>query len=84
MNQTQEARIKGGLGNPPTPYYTNKVESKNNIVLKQHVSYKAYDLPKFVDHMKDLQEQKNKVQRSVISQGEYRSGEFKSYAIDQA
>ena len=36
--------------------------------------------------MKDLlQEQRNEVQRSVISQGEYRlEEEFKSYAIDQA
>ena len=84
-SMTQEARIKGGLGNPPTPYYTNEVESKNDV-LKQHVSYKASDLPKFVDHMKDLlQEQRNEVQRSVISQGEYHlEEEFKSYAIDQA
>ena len=51
--------------------------------MKQHVSYKASDLPKFVDHMKDLlQEQRNEVQRSVI---EYRlQAEFKSYAVDQA
>ena len=82
---TQEARIKGGLGNPPIPYYTNEVESKNNV-LKQHVSYKASDLPKFVDHVKDLlQEQRNEVQRSVINQGEYRmQEEFKSFAVDQA
>ena len=30
-SMTQEARIKGGLGNSPTPYYTNEVESKNNV-----------------------------------------------------
>ena len=84
-SMTQEARIKGGLGNPPIPYYTNEVESKNNV-LKQHVSYKASDLPKFVDHVKDLlQEQRNEVQRSVINQGEYRmQEEFKSFAVDQA
>ena len=81
---SHEVRIKGGLGNPPMPYYTNEVESKNDV-LKQHVSYKASYLPKFADHMKDLlQEQKNEVQRSIISQGEYRlRPEFKSHVVDQ-
>ena len=29
-------REKAGLGSPPAPFYTNAVESKNNI-LKQHL-----------------------------------------------
>ena len=49
----QKVRIEAGLGNPPVPYYTNEVESKNHI-LKQHVHYKATELPTFVDSMKDL------------------------------
>ena len=82
-SMTQETRIKGGLGNPLTPY-TNEVESKNNVL--KHVSYKASDLPKLVGHVKDLlQEQRNEVQRSDINQGEYRmQEEFKSFAVDQA
>ena len=65
----QEVRIKAGLGNPPFPYYTYEVESKN-YVLKQHVAYKASALPKFVDNMKDLFcQQKQEIERAMIGQG---------------
>ena len=65
-------REKAGLGSPPYPYYTNAVESKNNI-LKQQVDYKASELPAFVDHMKALlQEQRIEVEWAVATSGEYR------------
>ena len=41
-------REDAGLGSPPEQYYTNEIESKNNI-LKQHVGRKAYQLPEFVE-----------------------------------
>ena len=36
----QDIREKAGLGSPPTPYYTNEVESKNKL-LKEEVQYKS-------------------------------------------
>ena len=81
----QEVRIKAKLGNPPAPYYTSEVESKNNI-LKQHVHYKASELPKFVDSMKDLfQQQRKEIERAVLDQGEYRlRSEYQSYGVQCA
>ena len=43
-NMIRPLRKKAGLGSPPKPYYTNEVESKNNI-LKQRVKHKRQDLP---------------------------------------
>ena len=83
-SMTRETRIKAGLGNPPRPYYTNEVESKNNI-LKQHVRYKSSELPTFVDSMKELLEaQQKEIEKSIVGQGEYRiRSEYKMYAVDQ-
>ena len=82
QSMVQEVRIKAGLGNPPIPYYTNEVESKN-YVLKQHVAYKASALPNFVDNMKDLfRQQKLEIERAMIGQGEYRlQTDYESYCI---
>ena len=41
-NMLRPVRESAGLGSPPEPYYTNAVESKNNV-LKQQVQYKASD-----------------------------------------
>ena len=65
-------REKAGLGSPPSPYYTNEVESKNRI-LKEAVQYKSSQLPEFVDKMKGLmEEQRREIERAVIGSGEYR------------
>ena len=84
-SMTREVRIKAGLGNPPCPYYTNDVESKNNV-LKQHVRYRASELPKFVDSMKNLFiEQRNEIEKAIIGQGEYRiRKEYKACTMDPA
>ena len=52
-------REDAGLGSLPKPYYTNEIESKNNI-LKQHVGRKAFQLPEFVEHMKELLHEQRK------------------------
>ena len=52
-NMIRPLREKAGLGSPPQPYYTNEVESKNNI-LKQQVKHKKQDLPAFIEAMKRL------------------------------
>lgn len=65
-------RESAGLGSPPQAYYTNAIESKNNI-LKQQVQYKASQLPTFVEHMKSLLgEQRMEIERAVATSGEYR------------
>ena len=65
-------RETAGLGSPPQPYYTNDIESKNNI-LKQHLGRKASGLPEFVESMKDLiSEQRSEVERAVAMYGSYR------------
>ena len=65
-------REKAGLGSPPAPFYTNAVESKNNI-LKQHLGRKLSSLPEFVDKMKSLlTDQYQEVEKAVASCGEYR------------
>ena len=65
-------REKAGLGSPPEPYYTNDIESKNNV-LKQHVNRKSSHLPEFVDKMKELMtEQRSEIEKAIASCGEYR------------
>ena len=60
------------MGSPPTPYYTNDIESKNNI-LKQHLQRKASQLPEFVESMKALiTEQRSEIEKAVATYGEYR------------
>lgn len=61
-----------GLGSPPQEYYTNAIESKNNV-LKQQVQYKASQLPTLLEHMKSLLgEQRMEIERAVATSGEYR------------
>lgn len=68
----QDVREKAGLGNPPTPYYTNEVESKNKL-LKEEVEYKSSQLPEFIEKMKRLMEgQKQEIEPAIIGSGEYR------------
>ena len=46
----KEKRIASGLGDPPEPFYTNDVESQNNII-KHQISYRAQELPEFISTM---------------------------------
>lgn len=77
-------RESARLGSPPEPFYTNEVESKNNI-LKQQVSYKHSELPVFVDHMKGLlRDQRREIERAVASSGEYRlSSQYTHLGVEQ-
>ena len=62
-NIIRPLREKAGLGSPPQPYYTNEVESKNNI-LKQRVKHKKQDLPSL--------KQRREIERIVAGLGEYK------------
>ena len=77
-------REKAGLGCPPSPYYTNDIESKNNI-LKQHLCRKPSALTDFVDSMKAMITiQRTEVEKAVASHGEYRmASQYSSLSCDQ-
>jgi len=65
-------RERAGLGSPPEPFYTNAVESKNNV-LKQHLERKSSTLPDFVDSMRTLlSKQRQEIEMAVALMGEYR------------
>ena len=55
-------------------------------ILKQHVHYKASELPTFVDNIKDLlQQQSNEIERSIIARGEYKlQDDYKKYGVQSA
>ena len=74
---------RAGLGCPPSPYYTNEVES-NNRVLKEAVQYKSSQLPEFIEKMKGLmKEQRHEIERAVVGAGEYRlREEYKRLAVN--
>ena len=76
-------RVAACLGNPPQPFYTNDVESHNNVI-KQHTKYAANELPQFVEKMKTLiATQKEEIERAVVGMGEYRlSHQFSHLATD--
>ena len=60
-----------GLGNPPSPYYTNSVESINSL-LKLRTDYKKQELTVFISKRKDLVDsQFVEVDTSVARMGDY-------------
>jgi hypothetical protein len=78
-------REKAGLVSPPTPYYTNEVESKNKL-LEEEVQYKSSQLPEFVDKMRSLMEgQRQEIERAIIGSGEYRlRNEYRNLAVESS
>ena len=84
MSMLHPVQEKAGLGCPPSPYYTNDIEYKNNI-LKQHLHRKPSTLPDFVDSMKALiTNQRTEVEKAVASHGEYRLvSQYSILACDQ-
>lgn len=76
-------RITAGLGNPPLPYYTNDVESMNNVI-KHHTGSKVQELPQFVESMKKMiSNQKKEIEKAIIGMGEYRViPEFRNLAME--
>lgn len=72
LSMLKEVRIEAGLGQPPDPYYTNDVESLNQVI-KQQVKYRAQELPQFILSMKQLVvSQKKEIEKAVVDMGEYR------------
>ena len=64
-------RICCGLGNPPTPFHTNDVESQNNVI-KHQTHYEAKELPEFVATIQTMiANQKEEIIRAIAGIGEY-------------
>ena len=64
-------RICCGLGNPPDPFYTNDVESQNNVI-KHQTQYKAKELPEFVATIQTIiANQKEEIKKAIAAVGEY-------------
>jgi len=65
-------QVNAGLGKPPIPFTTNACESVS-AVLKKKCDYKCYELPVFLDKLKEyIEEQEKKVERAVVNQGKYK------------
>ena len=79
----KEHRIKVGLGNPPEPFYTNDVESQNQVI-KHQMNYKAEELPKFISTMREMMvDQRKDIEKALASIGEYRlKHDYQNLAID--
>ena len=79
----KEKRIASGLGDPPESFYTNDVESQNNVI-KHQMSYKTQELPQFISLMKTMMiNQRKAIEKAVADLGEYRLVEaYKHLAID--
>ena len=71
VSMLRQRRELAGLGSPPSPYYTNGVESINNL-LKICMGFKKQDLATFVTKLKDLVDtQFSEEDRAVAGVGEY-------------
>ncbi len=67
----KQRRELAGLGSPPSPYYTNAVESINNL-LKICTNLKKQDLTIFITKVKDVVDaQFSEEDRAVAGVGEY-------------
>ena len=68
----RDIREAAGLGNPPSIYTTNSVESIN-AELKRKVNYKESQWPEFNRHMQQLVEsQRDEIVRAISGRGQYR------------
>ena len=75
----KQKRICYGLGNPPAPFYTNDVESQNNVI-KHQTQYKAKELPEFVAIIQTMiANQKEEIIRAIAGLGEYQIVEKYKY-----
>ena len=64
-------RIAAGLGSPPSPYYTNSVESMNSL-LKREMGNKKLDLCQFIEQLQRVVDaQYSEVDRALAGLGEY-------------
>ena len=68
---SKNARQNAGLGNPPSPYYTNASESAN-AVIKRAVGFKENEMSAFVREMAILMDQQREdVESAIINKGLY-------------
>ena len=64
-------RVRAGLGQPPKPYYTNRVECANSL-LSSETGHKESSVNKFVASMRALTErQARNIRWAIINKGPY-------------
>lgn len=61
-------RAEAGLGSPPQPFTTNASETTNSVI-KAHVKYAHSQLMEFVNHLKDVVDEKNVKWSVLLSNG---------------
>ena len=78
-------RRSAGLGNPPSPYYTNAVESMNSL-LKLRTDFKKQELTVFICKLKELVDnQFAEVDKAVAGIGDYAMHEdYKKFCFTSA
>ena len=78
-------RRSAGLGNPPSPYYTNAVESMNSL-LKLRTNFKKQELTVFICKLKELVDnQFAEVDKAVAGIGDYAMHEdYKKFCFTSA
>ena len=78
-------RRAAGLGNPPSPYYTNSVESMNSL-LKLRTNFKKQEITSFISKLKELvDDQFAEVDRAVAGMGDYEvSNEYPKFRVTSA
>lgn len=81
----KEVRRNAGLGDPPTPYYTNVPESANALI-KRGVDFKQNEISDFCREMGILlSRQKEDVDSAIINKGPYRlASDFASFEMPQS
>ena len=77
-------RQEAGLGNPPMSFTTNASGSVN-AVLKRKVNYKKNELHVFINHLKQLVDERDKeVEPAIIGRGKYKFfTEYSHLEIDE-
>jgi len=78
-------RQLAGLGNPPSPYYTNTVESMN-CVLKRRTDFKKQEVTAFIHKLRELVDnQFAEIDRAVAGIGDYKVHEdYKKFSFTSA
>ena len=78
-------RKSAGLGNPPSPYYTNVVESMNSL-LKLRTDFKKQEVTAFICKLKEIVDnQFAEVDKVVAGIGDYEvCGDYKKFCFASA
>jgi len=83
-NMLKEVRVNAGLGNPPSPFFTNVPESANALI-KRAVGFKESGMSDFVAKISEvIRQQQKDVRDSIINKGPYTlTSAFSDFSVVQ-